>query len=99
MKIFLTANELEDTEVLQVDLEENDKKYPILEIVCHNDISAQSLTVLGLRNYGILNMFDDYLIRCGVDPWAIKPYNLIRDREDCEANKKFENFYQKIKKV
>jgi hypothetical protein len=101
IKIFFQANNLVDTEILEVLYEENDKKYPVLEIVCHddNDDSTQMLTLLGLRNYGVQNMLDDFLIRCGVHPREIKPYNLVRDREDYEVNQKFEEFYKKIKKA
>jgi len=100
IKVFFQANEIADAEVLEVLLEERNKEYPVLEIICHDPDSEHTLTFLGLRNCGIQNMLDDYLMRCGVPAREIQPYNLVRDREDYEVDQKFQDFFQmKIRKV
>ena len=83
IKIFLQANQLTHTDVMCVKRSIDNIEYEFLDIVTLDEDDNEKLTYMGLIHSGILNMFDDYLIKCGI-PWDFLP---PRDYRDHEANR------------
>jgi hypothetical protein len=98
IKIFIKANDLLGVEVNEVPLEIRGKFHMVLQLDCKYDESAQQLSLMGLRHSGILNMFDDYLLKCDVLPNALQPDSIVRQEAEERQAKVLENFEEKQKK-
>lgn len=90
--IFLKANDLVGVVVTQEVLEIRGKKHGVLQLESTVEDTSIALTVMGLRHCGILNMLDDYLLKCGVSWDKINPKSMhrqIQDEKEEEQTKKF----------
>lgn len=91
IKIFVKANELAvDVRADTLTVRKYNHKIIILEP--KDEESAMSLTYMGVVHAGVLNMLDDYLLKCGVMPAAILPDTIHRQNQDEKeerANEKF----------
>lgn len=86
MQIFVDANELTGVILRPADLTVRGIIHRVIELESTNEDTSMKLTYLGIRHYGILNMFDDYLIKCGVDPRHLQPATLyMQEKEEYEA--------------
>ena len=102
IKIFIKANDLTGIIVKEVPWEVRGRFHMVLQLDAVYEPSAEALTFLGFRHCGVLNMFDDYLLKCGVAPNALQPKSYqrqLQDEKEAEQNKAFvEQLEQKIKK-
>lgn len=101
INIFIKANDLVGIVVSSEPYEINGRFHMTLRLTSTFKDTSATLTFMGVRHSGILNMLDDYLIKCGV-PWdAISPPSMLRQaQEEKEAaqNERFmANLEHKLK--
>lgn len=98
IKIFFKANELIGS-INPVEIIIRGVHHNVLELEFKDEDSEIKVTYMGVVHAGILNMFDDYLMKCGVDVDAIKPKTMHRqlqtEREE-RLNKEFAEKYKNI---
>lgn len=73
IEIFFEANEMPGVSIEKYDQEINQVLHSCIKLVVRDDESAERLTAMGLRNYGVKNMLDHYLLRCGILPNELHP--------------------------
>lgn len=92
IKIFIKANELTGVEVIEYPVELRGRHHMCIRLESTYEDSSAALTYLGFRHMGVKNMFDDYLIRCGVAPYDLNPnsyHTQLRHEREIEQNEKF----------
>jgi len=92
IKIFLKANILEDVVVQHVDWEVRGRTHRVLELRTDNEETGLQFTFMGVKHSGILNMFDDYLLKCGVGQTELKPktwHRQLQEEKEAEQTRKF----------
>jgi len=92
IKIFLKANELEGVEITEEPFELRGRFHMVLRLNSKFEGTSETFTFMGIRHCGILNMLDDYLLKCGVFPDALQPmsmYRQIQEEREQEINEKF----------
>jgi hypothetical protein len=90
--IFLKANNLVGIVIREYPLEIRGRFHMVLQLESTYEPSAEALTFLGFRHSGVLNMFDDYLLKCGVEPDALQPksyYRQLQEEREQEITEKF----------
>jgi hypothetical protein len=106
IKIFVEANELIETNVIEREVDIRGKKHRMLTLHTFNEDSATKLTFMGLRHAGVLNMLDDFLLKCDVSPLNLQPASIrTQENEEKEAEREakmqadLEKQMQKIKET
>lgn len=97
---FILANELDGIYVEESSTEIRGNYHKVLALRCESEDSQIKLTFMGLRHSGILNMLDDYLLKCGIKWDALKPASYMRqlqnEKEYVQNEKFLEHIYSKI---
>ena len=99
IKIFIDANELVGIVIRQVPMEYNKRHHMVLQLESTHDLTSEKLTFMGYRHSGVLNMFDDYLLKCGVPHDALKPksyYRQLQEEQEEEINEDFLEHLQQV---
>lgn len=96
IKIFLEANELnaianEDEIIIRGVI------HKALSIVVWDEDSEIKLTFMGVRHAGVLNMLDDYLLKCGVAVDTINPKTMHRQLQSEKEDRMNEEFVRNIR--
>jgi len=78
IRIFLEANDIIGVVINQVPHEVRGRFHMVLQLDITYEPAAESLTFLGLKHCGVLNMLDDYLLKCGVLWDALQPKSMHR---------------------
>lgn len=94
IKIFIEANELVEMQVIEREVNIRGKNHRMITLFTLNEDTSTKLTFMGLRHAGVLNMLDDFLIKCNVSPHALQPQSL-RLKEHDEKQKEKEAELQK----
>lgn len=92
MHIFFKANELVGVVVEEYPVEIRGRHHMMLRFNITYEPSAVALTFMGVRHAGIKNMFDDYLMKCGVPVDALQPasyHRQLQEEREAEENKRF----------
>jgi hypothetical protein len=92
IKIFLDANKLDGITATEHILEIRGVKHNVIRLISVKEESSIALTFMGVIHAGVLNMFDDYLLKCGVYPDQIKPktmYRQVQEEREAVVNKQF----------
>lgn len=92
IKIFLEANELVGVEITEEPLEMRGRFHMVLRLNSRFEGTSETFTFMDIRHCGILNMLDDYLLKCGVMWDALQPASMhrqIQDEREQEENEKF----------
>ena len=97
IKIFIKANDLTGIVINEVPWEVNGRFHMVLQLDAVYEPSAEALTFLGFRHCGVLNMFDDYLLKCGVAPDALQPKSYHRQMQEEKEQKVTEEFMKQFK--
>lgn len=85
IKIFMEANELTGVIIRPADLEIRGIIHRVIELDSTDEDTSSKLTFMGLRHYGVLNMLDDFLLKCGVSPLNLNPSTIYKqEREEYE---------------
>jgi hypothetical protein len=71
IKIFLNANDLDGVRVESYDQDVNGILHLCIKLVIDSDDDSEKLTAMGLRNYGVKNMLDHFLLKCGISPFGL----------------------------
>lgn len=86
IKIFIDANELRGMTVLEAKVDIRGTNHSFIHLACHDEDTMEKITFMSLRHSGFLNMFDDYLMKCGVTHNELNPATyrrqLQKERED-----------------
>jgi len=86
IKIFIKANELVGVVIKETPFEIRGRFHMGLQLESIYEPTSETFTFMGFRHCGILNMFDDYLLKCGIPCDAIKPKSYHRQlQEEKEA--------------
>lgn len=97
IKIFIKANDLTGIIIKEVPWEVNGRFHMVLQLESTYEPSAEALTFLGFRHCGVLNMLDDYLLKCGVAPDALQPKSYHRQLQEEREQKVTEEFMIQFK--
>src|ERR1700756_229037 len=100
--IFVKANELVGAVVSEYPVEVRGRHHMCLRIESTFVDTDVALTFMGVRHAGIKNMFDDYLLRCGVPPTDLQPKSIhrqIQEEREAEINKAFTEYLEKCIKT
>lgn len=92
MHIFFKANELVGIVTEEYPVEIRGRNHMMLRFTVTYEPTAVALTFLGIRHAGIKNMFDDYLIKCGVPIDALQPasyHRQLQEERESEQNERF----------
>lgn len=92
IKVFVEANELHDTIVMEVAETIRGIEHCFLHLKCDNLETETKLSYMGFRHCGVLNMLDDYLLKCGVPVNALQPKSFnrqLQNEKEEETNRKF----------
>jgi hypothetical protein len=92
IKIFLKANELVGVVITEELWEVNGRFHMVLQLESTCDLTSTAITFLGIRHSGVLNMFDDYLIKCGVPVDALQPKSYHRQMQEERESEVTEDF-------
>ena len=90
--IFFKANELIGMVVTEEPIEIRGRFHMVLRLESTFQGTSEALTFMGIRHCGVLNMLDDYLLKCGVTWDALQPSSMhrqIQDEREQEENEKF----------
>jgi len=87
VEIFFKANEFKDARVINHVEPENYGDQEMLKIF-YSDEDASLIVFMGFRHGGILNMLDDYLIKCGAYPSALHVTEVLSTAKALEIVKK-----------
>lgn len=98
IKIFMKANDL-GCVIHPKEIEIRSRNHTVLEIEFTDEDSEIKLTYMGLIHAGVLNMFDDYLMKCGVEVSAIPPKSINRQLQHEREERLNEEFSKKYKNV
>ena len=96
IRIFLKANELDGVIVREVPYELRNWYHRCIQLESCNEDSSIALTFMGVRHAGVLNMFDDYLLKCGIDVGALKPKSIYRQEQSEREDKLNEDFMKQL---
>lgn len=99
IKIFIDANELVGVVIKQVPMTYNGRHHMVLQLESTYDLASEKLTFMGYRHSGVLNMLDDYLLKCGVPYDALKPksyYRQLQEEQEEEINEDFLEHLQQV---
>jgi hypothetical protein len=102
IKIFCKANDLVGVEISEVPMEVNGRFHMVLQLECKYEPTSAALTFMGFRHCGILNMLDDYLLKCGVDPGSLQPASIqrqIQEEREAKQNAAFVEHLEKCVKA
>jgi hypothetical protein len=99
IKIFLKANELDAVTISEEPLGINGRLHMVIGLKCTHEPTAEALTFMGLRHCGVLNMLDDYLLKCGVFPDALQPVSINRQIQEEREQRLNEDFLLKFEKL
>jgi len=69
--IFLKANELDADIFCEIDRNLNRQTIKISYNEKNEDLCSK-ITYMSLRHLGFLNMLDDFLLKCGVEPYRLR---------------------------
>ena len=92
IKIFMKANDLVGVVITETPVEIRGKIHTCLSLESTVESTSVALTFMGIRHSGILNMLDDYLLKCGVPPDALQPatiYRQLQEERESDLNKDF----------
>lgn len=99
INIFIKANDLVGIVVSSEPYEINGRFHMTLRLTPTFEDTSATLTFMGIRHSGILNMLDDYLIKCGV-PWdAISPPSIHRQIQEEKELKQNEDFMKRLLEI
>jgi hypothetical protein len=99
MIIFFKANELTGVVINEFPIEIRGRYHMMLQFEVTYEPTEISLTFMGLRHCGVLNMFDDYLLKCGIEVSALQPksyHRQLQDEREKEINDEFVDKLQSI---
>ncbi len=77
IKIFMQANELYHVDILVKKRSIDGLDYLYLDIITLDEQDAEKLTFMGIRHSGVLNMLDDYLMKCNVSPFELEAKPMV----------------------
>jgi len=100
IKIFLKANDLVGVEINEVPMEVNGRFHMVIQLESKYEPTSHSLTFMGLRHCGILNMLDDFLLKCGVLHDALQPksyHRQLQEEKEQEQNEEFMKHMARVK--
>lgn len=92
IKIFIKANELDNMVAVPYKFEVSGKSHHAIELQITNESTEEKLSIMSMRNSGVSNMLDDFLLKCGVPVDAINPKSIhrqLQDEREKEINEKF----------
>jgi hypothetical protein len=69
--VFLKANELDADISCEIDRNLNQQTIKISYNEENEDLCSK-ITYMSLRHLGFLNMLDDFLLKCGVEPYRLR---------------------------
>ena len=72
IELFLDANKL-NAQVVSYHQEISQIKYACIRIVINDIDSELAFTAMGIRNYGVKNMLDHFLMKCGISVHDLHP--------------------------
>lgn len=100
LRVFMKANDL-DIYVNEANVEIRGKSHKMIRLESAHEPAIQALTFLGLKHAGVLNMFDDFLLKCGVGVTELQPVSYYRqslEEKDAAINQRFmDSIYSPIK--
>lgn len=85
IQTFIEANEL-DIKIEHYTREIGPVVYNMIEL--HYDEgsdTAYKISIMSLKNCGLRNMLEDFLIKCGISPFSLNPPESTEDRLSDEA--------------
>lgn len=92
IKIFIKANDLVGIVITEAPHEVRGRFHMCLQLESTFEDTSVALTLMGVRHCGVKNMLDDYLLRCGIQPDAIRPKSMhrqLQEEREGEINKNF----------
>jgi len=102
IKIFFKANELVGVVFKEATMEVRGRHHMVIHIESTYEPTDIALTFMGVRHCGVLNMFDDYLIKCGVSLDALQPksyHRQLQEEREAKVNEDFVDHLEKIAKA
>lgn len=99
MKIFFKANDLIGVVIEEYPMEIRGRCHTMLRFTITNNETDLALTFMGVRHAGIKNMFDDYLLKCGVEVDALQPASYHRQLQDEQEEKMISEFMKELPNI
>ncbi len=99
IKIFLEANELVGVVIKEATMEVRGRHHMVIHLESTYEPTAIALTFMGVRHCGVLNMLDDYLLKCGVPLDALQPKSYHRQLQEEKEQKQNEDFVEVLEKI
>ena len=94
IKIFIKANDLVGIVIREYPVEVRGRFHMCLQLESTFEDTSIALTFMGVVHCGVLNMLDDYLIKCGVLTDALKPASIHRQMQEERESKSNEEFIE-----
>jgi hypothetical protein len=94
--IFLKANELVGVVIKEVPVEIRGRFHMMLQLESTYEPTSEILTFMGFKHCGVLNMFDDYLLKCGVGPDELQPKSYHRQLQEEKEHAVTEEFMKQF---
>jgi len=99
IKIFFKANELVGMNITEDTMEVRGRYHMVLQLESTYEPTSIALTFMGVRHCGVLNMLDDYLLKCGVPMDALQPKSYHRQLQEEKEAKQNEDFVEVLEKI
>jgi len=99
IKIFFKANELVGVNIKQATMEVRGRHHMVIHLETTYEPTSIALTFMGVRHCGVLNMLDDYLLKCGVALDALQPKSYHRQLQEEKEAKQNEDFVAVLEKI
>jgi hypothetical protein len=80
-------------------MEVRGRHHRIIHLKITSEDSTIALTFMGLRHCSVLNMLDDYLLRCGVANDALQPASYHRQLQEEREARQNEEFLEKLAQI
>src|SRR3954468_19512056 len=99
IKIFFQANDLTGVNITEGTMEVRGRHHMVLQLESTYEPTSVALTFMGVRHCGVLNMLDDYLLKCGVPMDALQPKSYHRQLQEEKEAKQNEAFVEQLEKI
>jgi len=99
IKIFLKANELVGVNIKEATMEVRGRHHMVIHLESTYEPTSIAFTFMGVRHSGVLNMLDDYLLKCGVPMDALQPKSYHRQLQEEKEAKQNEDFVEHLEKI
>jgi hypothetical protein len=100
IKIFIKANDLVGIVLREYPIEVRGRFHMCLQLESTFEDTSIALTFMGVIHCGVLNMLDDYLMKCGVTPDSLKPKSIhrqLQEEREAKFNEEFMTHLLEIK--